>query len=157
MNREVHYILSIQTQYYLKSAWESWRRVYLMPGPIAQCRADAGGNFRKAVARGDKNGSELSQQSTKGLIKRKARNSNNYNVICTGQADFWTETNFHTTIHPSSTCWTGGSQIFVQKEVLCVQISPLPDINIATCSYSTRIIFLWSVMSLLCICIRAET
>lgn len=59
-----------------------------MPGPIAQCRADAGGNFRKAVAKGDKNGSELSQQSTNGLIKRKARNSNNYNVICAGQADF---------------------------------------------------------------------
>lgn len=54
MNREVHYIFSIQTQDYLKSAWERGRRVYLMISPIAQCRADASGNFRKAVARGDR-------------------------------------------------------------------------------------------------------
>lgn len=40
--------------------------VYLMLRPIAQCQADAGGNFRKAVARGNRvNGSELSQQSAR--------------------------------------------------------------------------------------------
>lgn len=54
MNREVHYIFSIQTQDYLKSACERERRVYLMISPIAQCRADASGNFREAVARGDR-------------------------------------------------------------------------------------------------------
>lgn len=54
MNREVHYIFSIQTQDYLKSAWKRGRRVYLMISPIAQRRADASGNFRKAVARGDR-------------------------------------------------------------------------------------------------------
>lgn len=73
MNREVHYIFSIQTQDYLKSAWERGRRVYLMISPIAQCRADASGNFRKAVARGDRTAvSCLSNlQNMKGLIKRK--------------------------------------------------------------------------------------
>ena len=45
MNREVHYIFSIQTPDYLKSAWERGRRVYLMISPIAQCRADASGEI----------------------------------------------------------------------------------------------------------------
>lgn len=73
MNREVHYIFSIQTRDYLKSAWERRRRVYLVISPIAHCRADASGNFTKAVARGDRTAvSCLSNlQNTKGLIKRK--------------------------------------------------------------------------------------
>lgn len=90
MNREVHYIFSIQTQDYLKSAWERQRRVYLMISPIAQCRADASGNFRKAVARGDRTAASClsNLQNKKGLIKRKTRNNNNnnYTVISAGCA-----------------------------------------------------------------------
>lgn len=74
MNREVHYIFSIQTQDYLKSAWERERLVYLMISPIAQCRADASGNFRKAVVRGDRTAvSCLSNlQNTKGVDQKES-------------------------------------------------------------------------------------
>lgn len=88
MNREVHYIFSIQTRDYLKSARERGRRVYLMISTIAQCRAVASGNFRKAVARGDRTAASClsNLQNTKGLIKRKARNNNNYDLIGAGGA-----------------------------------------------------------------------
>lgn len=141
MNREVHYIFSIQTQDYLKSAWERGRRVYLMISPIAQCRADASGNFRKAVARGDRTAASClsNLQNTSGLIKRKARNNNNYDVIGAASVSTFelsTQTNSHTAIHTSSTRWTDVSQFFfsnilalhlrrtsVHSEVLCMQSS----------------------------------
>lgn len=75
MNREVHYIFSIQTLDYLKSAWERGRRVYLMISPIAQCRADASGNFRKAVARGDRTAASCLSylQNTKGVDQKEGK------------------------------------------------------------------------------------
>lgn len=49
-----------------------------MISPIAQCRADASGNFRKAVVRGDRTAASClsNLQNMRGLIKRKASNNN---------------------------------------------------------------------------------
>lgn len=55
MNHEVHYIFSIQNPgLFEECVRERGRRSYLMISPIAHCRADASGGFRKAVAGGDR-------------------------------------------------------------------------------------------------------
>lgn len=115
MNREVHYIFSIQTQDYLKSAWERGRRVYLMISPIAQCRADASGNFRKAVARGDRTAvSCLSNlQNMKGLIKRKPGTTTTTTMSCAHFLNFqlqraWcNRLNNNRSFSRRSSCWIG--------------------------------------------------
>lgn len=82
MNREVHYIFSIQTRDYLKSVWERGRRVYLMISPIAQCRADASGEISgKSCGEGRQNSKQAVSgihENTKGLTKRKARSDGNW-------------------------------------------------------------------------------
>lgn len=110
MNREVHYIFSIQTQDYLKSAWERGRLVYLMISPIAQCRADASGNFRKAVEREDRTAASClsNLQNMNGLIKRRARNNNNYEPCLLLNFKLRGDTVdlvSYTTIHTSSIWW----------------------------------------------------
>lgn len=115
MNREVHYIFSIQTQDYLKSAWERGRRVYLMISPIAQCRADASGNFRKAVARGDRTAvSCLSNlQNMKGLIKRNPGTTTTTTMSCAHFLNFqlqraWcNRLNNNRSSSRRSSCWIG--------------------------------------------------
>lgn len=78
MNREVHYIFSIQTQDYLKSAWARGRRVYLMISPIAQCwqtPVEISGKLLREETE-QRRAVSANLQDTKGSIKRKARNDN---------------------------------------------------------------------------------
>lgn len=121
MNREVHYIFSIQTQYYLKSAWERGRLVYLMLSPTAQCQAGAGRNFSKSCCKRRQSGSQLSQQSTKHgrLDQKEGRETTTtttpWSVLAALTFELSTETKFTTTIHTRSSCW---SQIFLNSLAL---------------------------------------
>lgn len=69
--------------------------VYLMLRPIAQCQADAGGNFRKAVARGNPSKrqravSAISKAGEAWSKAKRGRNDNSYSESRAGSTDFWT-------------------------------------------------------------------
>lgn len=81
MNREVHYIFSIQTKDYLKSAWERGRQIYLIIRRITQCWADSSRNINEAVAK-----RELSQRSTTNKLFDQESNESQ---------QLWAEPTFH--------------------------------------------------------------